>query len=78
VDNGAGFSADVLPRAFDPFITTRTAGMGMGLAITRRLVEAHGGHVSIGKLPTGGAVVSCWFPAVTDITSIVSRGASHV
>ena len=66
VDSGAGFSAEMRARAFEPFVTARDGGMGMGLAITRRIVESHGGYVAIGKLPGGGAVVSCRFPASSE------------
>lgn len=63
VDNGSGFPPAVRRSAFEPFVTTRTDGMGMGLAITRRVVESHGGHIAVGRLPAAGAVVSLWLPA---------------
>ncbi|WP_396202554.1 ATP-binding protein [Gemmatimonas sp.] len=61
-DSGPGFAPDVRARAFEPFVTSRSAGMGMGLAIARRLIESHGGSMSVGQLSSGGAVVSCWLP----------------
>ncbi len=63
VDNGPGFPADIRRAAFEPFVTTRSDGMGMGLAIARRVVESHGGHIAVGRLPSAGAVVSLWLPA---------------
>jgi signal transduction histidine kinase len=45
-DNGPGLSAEVRRRIFDPFFTTRTKGTGLGMAIARRIIEAHGGHIS--------------------------------
>jgi C4-dicarboxylate-specific signal transduction histidine kinase len=65
VDNGAGFAADVRRSAFEPFVTTRASGMGMGLAIARRVVEAHGGRIGVGHLSGAGAVVSLWVPTDT-------------
>ena len=61
-DSGQGFALDVRARAFEPFVTSRSASMGMGLAIARRLIESHGGSMSVGTLSSGGAVVSCWLP----------------
>ena len=61
-DSGPGFAPDMRARAFEPFMTSRSAGMGMGLAIARRLIESQGGSMSVGKLPSGGAVASCWLP----------------
>jgi two-component system, NtrC family, nitrogen regulation sensor histidine kinase NtrY len=47
VDNGAGIPAAVLPRIFEPHFSTRTTGSGLGLAVTRRLIEAWGGEIAI-------------------------------
>ena len=64
VDTGPGFAPTVRPMALEPFVTGRDHGMGMGLAIARRIVESHGGHIGIGRLASAGAVVSVWFPLV--------------
>jgi signal transduction histidine kinase len=47
VDNGSGISAEVLPRIFEPHFSTRTTGSGLGLAVSRRLIEAWGGEIAI-------------------------------
>ena len=46
-DDGGGISAVVLPRIFEPHFSTRTTGSGLGLAVSRRLIEAWGGQIAI-------------------------------
>jgi len=53
-DNGPGIPPDILSRLFEPFSTTRTEGLGMGLSIVRSIVDAHGGTVTASPLPAGG------------------------
>jgi nitrogen fixation/metabolism regulation signal transduction histidine kinase len=47
VDNGSGIPAAVMPRIFEPHFSTRTTGSGLGLAVTRRLIESWGGEIAI-------------------------------
>jgi signal transduction histidine kinase len=47
VDNGSGIPASVMPRIFEPHFSTRTTGSGLGLAVSRRLIEAWGGEIAI-------------------------------
>ncbi|MFY0528908.1 sensor histidine kinase [Archangium gephyra] len=54
-DQGPGVSAGDAHRIFEPFFTTRTTGTGLGLAVVRRVVNAHGGTVSVGQRHGGGA-----------------------
>jgi signal transduction histidine kinase len=54
-DTGAGIAPEVLPRIFDPYFTTRRGGLGLGLTITRRIVEAHGGAIEVESQPGRGS-----------------------
>jgi signal transduction histidine kinase len=52
-DTGPGVPADVLPRIFDPYFSTKSSGTGLGLAIARKAVEEHGGSVRAENLNPG-------------------------
>ncbi len=54
-DHGAGIASDDLERIFQPFVTTKVQGLGMGLAICRSIIEAHGGRLWAENSPGGGA-----------------------
>lgn len=54
-DHGAGIPAEVRARIFEPFVTTRTQGTGLGLAVAARLVHRHGGTLTVEEAPGGGA-----------------------
>ena len=54
-DTGPGIAADVLPRIFDPYFTTKSGGLGLGLTIARRIVQAHGGALEVDSAPGAGA-----------------------
>jgi PAS domain S-box-containing protein len=54
-DDGPGFDAATAARLFEPFFTTRPEGMGIGLSVSRAIVEAHGGTLTAERIPSGGA-----------------------
>lgn len=55
-DTGSGLSEEISERLFQPFVTTKPAGMGVGLSISKRIVEAHGGELWAESNPSGGAI----------------------
>jgi nitrogen fixation/metabolism regulation signal transduction histidine kinase len=61
-DNGHGFPAEMLPRLFDPYVTSKQKGTGLGLAIVKKIVEEHGGAIAAGNQPDVGAVVRVVIP----------------
>src|SRR5262249_60608617 len=54
-DNGPGLAPDVAQRIFDPFVTSKSNGTGLGLAVTKKLVEGHGGTLQGHSRPAQGA-----------------------
>ncbi len=65
-DYGCGIPADVLPRIFDPYFTTRPGGSGLGLATAYAIIEKHGGTLSVESKPGGGALFTIDLPALPD------------
>lgn len=61
-DAGSGVPADEWERIFDPFISTKETGMGLGLAVSRRIVRSHGGEISIANRVGGGTVFQIQLP----------------
>lgn len=64
-DHGPGLAPESFEKALDAFYTTKTRGTGLGLAIVKRIVEAHGGSISIANVPPGegtGAIVTLFLP----------------
>jgi nitrogen fixation/metabolism regulation signal transduction histidine kinase len=57
-DNGAGFSPQMLARAFEPYVTTKTKGTGLGLAIVKKIIDDHGGEIRLAN--HDGGEVSLW------------------
>lgn len=62
-DRGAGMSDEVMKKALVPFFTTKAAGTGLGLPLSREIVEAHGGTLVVQRRHGGGTSVTCWLPA---------------
>ncbi len=62
-DHGCGIPADVLPRIFDPYFTTKPGGNGLGLAAAYAIVARHGGHIAVESKPGEGTVFTVDLPA---------------
>jgi PAS domain S-box-containing protein len=56
-DNGPGLTPDARQNVFEPFFTTKTKGTGLGMAIARRIVDAHGGRITLGDSSAGAEFV---------------------
>ena len=63
-DNGAGFSEQVMKRAFEPYVTTKPRGSGLGLAVVKKIVVEHGGTAAIANVEPRGARVTIVLPAM--------------
>ena len=61
-DTGPGIASDALPHIFDPFYTTKSEGLGLGLYITRSIVEEHRGRIEVESLFGEGATFIVWLP----------------
>jgi nitrogen fixation/metabolism regulation signal transduction histidine kinase len=61
-DNGPGFSADILKKAFEPYVTTKSHGTGLGLAIVKKIIEEHEGIITIENVKNSGALINIQLP----------------
>ena len=62
-DSGPGLPADLIATVFDPFVTTKAGGLGIGLSIARRIVAAHGGTIEAFNAQDSGAVFRFALPS---------------
>jgi two-component system, NtrC family, nitrogen regulation sensor histidine kinase NtrY len=70
-DNGSGFPEHLMKRVFEPYVTTKPRGTGLGLVIVKKIVEEHGGEVAISNVTPHGARVTVSLP------SAEARSAGH-
>jgi signal transduction histidine kinase len=66
-DTGPGLPADLGPKIFEPFVSTKPTGIGLGLSICKRILEAHGGEIVAANRPEGGAVFTVVLPSESGI-----------
>lgn len=62
-DRGAGFAEHILQRAFEPYVTTKARGTGLGLAVVKKIADEHHAPITLGNRSGGGAQVSLSLPA---------------
>jgi two-component system, LuxR family, sensor kinase FixL len=64
-DTGTGIAPEIADQLFQPFITTKSQGLGVGLSISRTIVESHGGRIWVEPNPAGGTVFRFTLRAVS-------------
>jgi two-component system sensor kinase FixL len=72
-DLGTGLSAELDGRLFDPFVTTKANGIGVGLTVAHSIVEAHRGHLAADNNPDGGATFTVTLPCTERLQSPPER-----
>ncbi|HKH83286.1 MAG TPA: ATP-binding protein [Gemmatimonadales bacterium] len=75
-DVGSGIAPDTLAKVFEPFVTTKPEGLGLGLAICRSIITSHGGHISAANNRERGATFVVALPLSGNTSEVVSRLAS--
>ena len=65
-DTGPGIADDIAPQLFQPFVTSKANGMGVGLSISRRIIESHGGELTVQRNEAGGATFTFTLPLMTE------------
>jgi two-component system sensor kinase FixL len=68
-DTGNGLSEEIAERLFQPFVTTKPAGMGVGLSISKRIIEAHGGEMWVEPNPGGGTMFRFTLQSATEASA---------
>lgn len=71
-DNGAGFSPQILAKAFEPYVTTKARGTGLGLAIVRKIVDEHQGSITLGNVEPHGARITIELPVAHGRTVVAA------
>src|SRR6267143_274910 len=77
-DNGPGIDADVLPKLFRPFFTTKPKGTGLGLAVVQKIIVQHGGQVEVRNQPKGGAEFIVTLPLPRSVPEAVESKQDSV
>lgn len=71
LDEGDGFPESILKRAFEPYVTTKARGTGLGLAVVKKISDEHGARIDLGNRQKDGAVLG----AQVSLSLTVAPGA---
>jgi signal transduction histidine kinase len=74
-DSGPGFASAVRARLFEPFVTTKEKGSGLGLAVAQRIIEQHGGSIRVRDATPGGAQVEILLPIDTQAADFTAASS---
>ena len=76
VDNGPGIAETVAENLFDPYVTTKTTGSGLGLAVVQKIVDEHGGSIHVDTESGGGARFRVRLPA--SVASVTAESVQRI
>ena len=75
-DSGPGIPADLGDQIFAPYVSTKDAGLGLGLAISKQIVQSHGGEIIASNTAKGGAIFTIRLPRLNLATDEIQERAS--
>ncbi len=73
-DTGPGVPEELREEIFNPFVTTKKTGVGLGLSIVSKIVDGHGGSIQVENSPSGGAVFTLFFPMEGSVEPLAAAG----
>jgi len=77
-DTGSGINADLLPRVFEPFVTTKANGTGLGLSISRQIIRQHGGDITVESLTGVGSTFTLTLPIASEPAGAAGAAGAEV
>jgi signal transduction histidine kinase len=77
-DTGSGIAPDEVERVCEPYFTTKSLGIGLGLSLAKRMIEEHGGHLAVASELGRGTMVTLWLPVASGSAAAPATGASRM